>query len=299
MSDLLQDTREAIGLFDGSLTLGNHDSITLLGAQAQAALRDYSRSASKLLLRKDDELESAINDVISEIERFDVQAVKKVPMFFEFVIRKKSLAKEYHKLVAYMERACLFFQMQQAQLLKETKLLEKLSATVGESAVSLKHCIEIGERVLENRNSEKERSDPDFALDLSDRRKEIDAWYARLVRRIDDLRVSYTAALQNQAQINFLCQNNLVLLDRISAIITNTFPIWQSQMVVILGTERLKKRLEDQDNVFRRSLGNTQQLDLKRVEALNEQLKAALQETVSLRKNDLRIRKEFQENIYH
>lgn len=298
MGDLLQHTRDAIGIFDGDLIIGNHDSITLFGTQSQVKLRDYSKAVSKLLLRNNDELELAIDDVISEIEKIEVQVAKKKLLFFGLRNRKKELTKEYNRIVAYIERLCLFFQMQQAQLLKEVKLLEKLSATVGESIVALENNIATGEKVLCDKTPTEKQSDNYHPLKFIDDTENIDAWYARLTRRIDDLRVSHTVALQNQAQIRFLYENDLVLLDRVAAAISNTFPIWQSQMVVMLGIERLEKRLEDQEKVFSSS-SRQEQLDVERIVALNSKLKDALNEADSLEKKDLHIRKEFREAIHY
>ena len=298
MGDVLQHTRDAIGIFDGDLIIGNHDSITLFGAQSQVRLRDYSKAVSKLLLRNNDELELAIEEVISEIEKSEAQMAKKKLSFFGLRNRKKELKKEYNRIATYIERLCLFFQMQQAQLLKEIKLLEKLSATVGESIVALENNIAIGEKILCDKTPTEKQSDNFHPLNIIDDSENMDVWYDRLTRRIDDLRVSHTVALQNQAQIRFLYENDLVLLDRIAATISNTFPIWQSQMVVMLGIERLEKRLEDQEKVFSSS-SQQEQLDVERIVALNRKLKDALNEADSLEKKDLHIRKEFREAIHY
>lgn len=298
MGDVLQHTRDAIEIFDGDLIIGNHDSITLFGTQSQVRLRDYSKVVSKLLLRNNDELELAIEDVISEIEKSEAQMAKKKLSFFGLRNRKKELTKEYNRIATYIERLCLFFQMQQAQLLKEIKLLEKLSVTVGESIVALENDIAIGEKTLCNKTPTEKQSDNYHPLNFINDSENMDVWYARLTRRIDDLRVSHTVALQNQAQIRFLYENDLVLLDRIAAAISNTFPIWQSQMVVMLGIERLEKRLEDQEKVFSNS-SQQEQLDIERIVALNRKLKDALNEADSLEKKDLRIRKEFREATYN
>ena len=298
MGDVLQHTRDAIEIFDGDLIIGNHDSITLFGTQSQVRLRDYSKAISKILLRNNDELELAIEEVISEIEKSEAQMAKKKLSFFGLRNRKKELTKEYNRIATYIERLCLFFQMQQAQLLKEIKLLEKLSATVGESIVALENDIAIGEKTLCNKTSTEKQSDSYHPLNFINDSENMDVWYARLTRRIDDLRVSHTVALQNQAQIRFLYENDLVLLDRIAAAISNTFPIWQSQMVVMLGIERLEKRLEDQEKVFSNS-SQQEQLDVERIVALNRKLKDALNEADSLEKKDLRIRKEFREATHN
>ena len=298
MGDVLQHTRDAIEIFDGDLIIGNHDSITLFGTQSQVKLRDYSKAISKLFLRNNDELELAIEDVISEIEKSEAQMAKKKLSFFGLRNRKAELTKEYNRIATYVERLCLFFQMQQAQLLKEIKLLEKLSTTVGESIVALENDIAIGEKILCNKTPTEKQSDNYRPLNVINDSENMDVWYARLTRRIDDLRVSHTVALQNQAQIRFLYENDLVLLDRIAATISNTFPIWQSQMVVMLGIERLEKRLEDQEKVFSNS-SQQEQLDVERIVALNRKLKDALNEADSLEKKDLRIRKEFREATHN
>ena len=298
MGDVLQHTRDAIEIFDGDLIIGNHDSITLFGTQSQVKLRDYSKAISKLLLRNNDELELAIEDVISEIEKSEAQMAKKKLSFFGLRNRKAELTKEYNRIATYVERLFLFFQMQQAQLLKEIKLLEKLSTTVGESIVALENDIAIGEKILCNKTPTEKQSDNYRPLNVINDSENMDVWYARLTRRIDDLRVSHTVALQNQAQIRFLYENDLVLLDRIAAAISNTFPIWQSQMVVMLGIERLEKRLEDQEKVFSNS-SQQEQLDVERIVALNRKLKDALNEADSLEKKDLRIRKEFREATHN
>lgn len=299
MSDLLKDTRNAIAMFDGDLVIGNHDSITLLGSQSQVKLRNYSRSISNLLFKNTDELEVAINDVVSEIEKFEEYVTKKSHLSLGIHNRHKEITRAHSKIVAYIEQVCLFFQMQQAQLIKEVKLLEKLSVTVHESTTALEECIKVGQEVLRKRPPSDKRTDSYSPQNFMDDTEDINTWYSRLERRIDDLSVSHTVALQNQAQIKILHDNNLILLDRISAVISNTFPIWQSQMIMILGIERLNKRLNDQDKVLHNSSRQSKQLDVDRIAVLNNKLKTALKETVSLEKQDLVIRKDIQETLYY
>lgn len=297
MGDVLQRTRDALEWFSGELVVGNHDSITLLGAEPQVKLRDYSKIVSKLFMKSDDELESAISDVVLQIEKFEFRAAKKNHSFFSFGNRRKALTKEYNSLIAYIERVCLFFQMQQAQLLKENKLLEMLADTIHETILALEQCIESGEKVLCERplTNQQLRNNPSYSL--IDDSENIDSWYLRLEYKLNDLHISHTASLQNQAQIKVLYNNNFMLLDRIASAISNTFPIWQSQMAMMLGIERIEKRLEDQKRVFQSS--SHEQLDVKRITDLNNKLKFALEETASLEMRNIHIRKEFREVVHH
>lgn len=300
-------------MFNGGLIVGNHDSITLLGTASQIKSRDYSRSVSKLLLSNTDELNAAIEDVVSAIEKFEIHTKEKPNQFLPLHNRHKEAIREYSKIVAYIEHACLFFQLQQAQLLKEIKLLEKLSITVAESIFSLEECIKAGKEVLSNRpilnksnirNNLKNIICTDIEQDNS--------WYVRLERRIDDLCISHTLALQNQAQIKILYDNNLLLLDRISAAVSNTFPIWNSQMAMMLGIDRLEQRITEQDQVLNNIqkyllkkhshnslFHKNQQLDIDSIIALNHKLRDVLKDTASLERQDLSIRKTLQEELHY
>ena len=297
MNDILQETRDALDMFSGELVVGNHDSITLLGVEPQTKLRDYSKTVSKLFVKSNDELESAISDVVLEIEKFELRVTKKNNSFWSRENRCKKLTKEYNCLIAYIERVSLFFQMQQAQLLKENKLLEKLADTVRESIIALEQCIQSGEKMLCERRQANYQGENRLLPSRIDDSKEIDRWYIRLEHKLDDLRISHTASLQNQAQIKILYDNNLVLLDRIASAISNTFPIWQSQMTLILGIERMEKRLKDQEKVLRSS--SHDQFDVEQIAALNNKLKSVLEETASLETKDVLIRKDLQEVVHH
>lgn len=313
MRDLLAEAKKSIALFDGTLIVGNHDSITLLGTQSQAKLRDYSKAVSKHLLGDNDELDAAIANVISEIEKFEYHTKKKLHRLFGFGDRYREIRREYSKIIEYMERLCLFFQLQQAQLLKENKLLEKLSIYVRDSITSLDECIKVGQEVLICRPVPAENnysSHPSSFLCVTE--EDDNTWYSRLTRRLDDLSISHTVALQNQAQIKVLYDNNLVLLDRISGAITNTFPIWQSQMATMLGIESMKRRILEQNRLFgnaktqsssRRGYSGipvkNRTVEIERIMTLNSTLKDALSETASLENQDQIIRKNIHEAVQH
>lgn len=312
VGDLLKETRKAIALFDGTLVVGNHDSITLLGTQSQNRLRDYSRAVSKLLLRDNDELDTAIEDVVSEIEKFENRAKNKTHKIFGINKRYKEFISEYRRIIAYIEQVCLFFQLQQAQLLKEIKLLEKLSITVHESTTALEECIKVGKEVISTRKVSDENNVKSHTQNFMSDDTEDDTWYSRLERRIDDLCISHAFALQNQAQIKILYDNNMLLLDRISTTISNTFPIWQNQMATMLGIQKLEQRIYNQNQVLGNAKDNSPSIlwngdilrkkpniDIDGIMESNSKLRNALKEAASLEKQDLLIRKNFREAAHH
>lgn len=278
-----KETQNAIDIFKNRLIVGNHDTITLFGTTPQNQLRNYAKTISRLFANTNDDLEIEIKSVILELERFEEDPIFKDSSFFGSFIRKKSLNAKYNSIMQYIERVSSYFQLQQAQLIKENKLLEKLSETLDSSADELQACIKDGEQILSQRNAVNLQTD-----------ENIDMWFLRLERRLDDLRVSHTIALQNKVQVKVLYNNNLIILDKLLSAVSNTFPIWQSQIVLLLGIEKAKNRLIEQDKVSS-ALSQHTKIDTERLLKLNEDLKSVLKETINLGENDCKIRKDFKD----
>ena len=307
MSDVQVAVTEASSVFSGSLVVGNHDTITLFGIQPQNRLKDYSRRVTTLMLKETEELDMAIADVLTEIECFESKANSPLKSFWGKNRRHQEIVKEYRKILSYIEEMTLYFKLQQTQLIKEIKLLEKLSGTVLSCSTELEHCIEIGKETLKHKlpYNEMNNISPTSINDSSD----TESWYVRLEKRIEDLSVSHAASLQSQAQIKILHENDLALLDKIASAIANTFPIWQNQMAIMLGVELLDARLEVQEKIVdvnNRNIEKTSAIlknnrtrkkkhswDLNKMRELNEALSNALNEMAKLDENGDELRKGF------
>ena len=304
MSDLSAAAKNAMGVFGGSLIVGNHDSITLFGIHPQNSMREHSRKVAEMLLKESADIDMAIGEVIEEIRYFEMHSRNPVTSLLRKLNYRKDIIKEYHKILAYIENMVLYFKLQQAQLTKEVKLLEKMSAAISLCSVELERYIGIGTDTLRNR-LEHDGNNPTLI------NTDEDIWYDRLKRRIDDLKISHTVSLQTQAQINLLRNNDFVMLDKIAGVISNTFPIWQNQMALMLGLELLETRIEHQGSINgtngkhsrsfdSQSLRNHQKtIDLHQILELNQSLGHVLTEMVQLEQNDETLRKEFIHVTHH
>jgi uncharacterized protein YaaN involved in tellurite resistance len=300
VNDFSSVAQNVMNVFSDSLIVGNHDSITLFGIHPQNSMRDYSRKVGSMLLEDTLDTDMAISDVIAEIQYFEKRSRSPIISFLRKEQFRKDIVKEYHKIVAYIDNMVLYFKLQQAQLTKEIKLLEKLSAAISLCSTELEQYIKTGTDVLRSRPIP-DKINP--ALIQSDD----DVWYDRLQRRIEDLTVAHTAALQTQAQIKLLRNSNFAMLDKIASAITNTFPIWQNQMALMLGLELLATKTTAQDAIVGadRKLGNSfsdkrdfgATIDREQILALNQSLGSVLTEMVQLEQNDLSIRKKFIQHI--
>ena len=224
-------------LSQNELIIGNSDSILMFGCEEQQMLREFSKTISNQLLNCNGELEYLIHDILNEIDDFQ-RSVEKKQMFFINSNEKKreNLIKKYNAILVYMDKMELALKLQEAQLIKDSKLYENLSQHIDDTVESLKTAISYGYGVVEQKTNEQVTDD-------------INNWYERLSKRISDLEISYTAIRQIKVQLNLMLENNTQLVDRILGAISGTIPIWRNQITLLLGIEKLNRNQEIQNKV--------------------------------------------------
>lgn len=286
-------------LSQNKLIVGNSDSILMFGCEEQQMLREFSKTISNQLLNCNGELEYLIHDILNEIDDFQ-RSVEKKQLFFISSNEKKraSLIKKYNAILVYMDKMELALKLQEAQLIKDSKLYENLSKRIDTTLESLKESISYGNDVVGQKPIEQETDD-------------INNWYERLSKRISDLEISYAATMQTKAQLKLMLENNTQLIDKILGTISGTIPIWRNQITILLGIEKLNRNLEIQNKVTeitqkyiskeKATIGikhkNKKELSIEKLLNTNEILKIALDELDSVEKRDGEIRLELSSSL--
>lgn len=281
------------------LIVGNADSILLFGCEAQQQLREFSKIISNQLLNSNGELEYLIHDILNEIDDFQVSIEKKVGIFPGSNEKKRErLIKKYNEVLVYMDKMELALKLQEAQLIKDSKLFEELGRCIDETLSSLQTTISYGNDVV---NQKPKGQIPD----------DIKAWYERLSKRIEDLGISHTVTLQTRTQMNLMLENNARLIDKIMGAVSGTIPIWRNQITILLGIEKMNRNLEIQNRVAeitqkyvtkekyvgRKKRGESTELFVEKLINTNETLKKALDDLDSMEKKDGGIRLELSDSL--
>lgn len=281
------------------LIVGNADSILLFGCEAQQQLREFSKIISNQLLNSNGELEYLIHDILNEIDDFQVSIEKKVGIFPGSNEKKRErLIKKYNEVLVYMDKMELALKLQEAQLIKDSKLFEKLGRCIDETLSSLQTTISYGNDVV---NQQPKGQIPD----------DIKAWYERLSKRIEDLGISHTVTLQTRTQMNLMLENNARLIDKTMGAVSGTIPIWRNQITILLGIEKMNRHLEIQNRVAeitqkyvtkekyvgRKKRGESEELFVEKLINTNETLKKALDDLDSMEKKDGGIRLELSDSL--
>ena len=71
----------------------------------------------------------------------------------------------------------------------------------------------------------------------------------RFEKKVHDLKLSKTIAIQTAPQIRLIQNNDKVLIDKIQTAILSTIPLWKSQIVIALGLHNQEKTLKIQREV--------------------------------------------------
>lgn len=294
---LEKENKEILG--QDELIVGNADSILLFGCEVQQQLREFSKIISNQLLNSNGELEYLIHDILKEIDDFQVSIEKKVGIFPGSNEKKRErLIKKYNEVLVYMDKMELALKLQEAQLIKDSKLFEELSRCIDEMLSSLQITISYGNDVV---NQQPKGQIPD----------DIKAWYERLSKRIEDLGISHTVALQTKTQMNLMLENNARLIDKIMGAVSGTIPIWRNQITILLGIEKMNRNLEIQNRVAditqkymtkekyvgRKKRGESKELFVEKLINTNETLKKALDDLDSMEKKDGGIRLELSDSL--
>lgn len=294
---LEKENKEILG--QDELIVGNADSILLFGCEAQQQLREFSKIISNQLLNSNGELEYLIHDILNEIDDFQVLIEKKVGIFPSSNEKKRErLIKKYNEVLVYMDKMELALKLQEAQLIKDSKLFEELGRCIDETLSSLQTTISYGNDVV---NKKPKGQIPD----------DIKAWYERLSKRIEDLGISHTVTLQTRTQMNLMLENNARLIDKIMGAVSGTIPIWRNQITILLGIEKMNRNLEIQNRVAeitqkymtkekyigRKKRGEFTELFVEKLINTNETLKKALDDLDSMEKKDGGIRLELSDSL--
>ena len=213
------------------LRAGDHDCLILYGSEAQLKLRDFSKMLSQIVLQDTGDLEYAISDILKEINKFQSNQHKTsiIDRFRSEQKKYELMIQEYNDLLVYIDKVSLGLKLQEAQLIKDNKLLEQIEKLCEECCDALEQDIQEGSDYLLQMNNQS-------AL-LEDNKE----WASRLDRKIEDLKISHAVAMQSQLQVKIMIENNNQLIDKIVATISGTLPIWQNQMSVILGVQKLSR----------------------------------------------------------
>lgn len=241
--ELSPQERQQVAQFASKIDLNNSQMILQYGAGTQKKMADFSESALKNVRTKDmGEVGDLLSSVVVELKSFDVEEEEKgiKGLFKRSSNRVTAMKAKYDKAEVNVNKICDVLEGHQVQLLKDIAMLDKMYDTNLTYFKELSMYILAGkEKLQEVRDGELQqliqKAQASGLPEDAQAARDLDEKCNRFEKKLHDLELTRTIAMQTAPQIRLIQNNDTVMVEKIQTTIVNTIPLWKSQMVLALG----------------------------------------------------------------
>ena len=203
------------------------------------------------------------------------------------------------------------------QLMKDIALLDKMYEVNLTYYKELAMYVLAGKQKLaETRNGElqelKNKAMASGRAEDAQSAKDLDSRCERFEKKLHDLELTKTIAMQTAPQIRLVQNNDTQMVEKIQSTIVNTIPLWKSQMLLALGVEHssqaaaAQRQVTDMTNELLKKNAETLKMstietakesergiaDLETLKATNESLISTLDEVMNIQREGREKRRE-------
>ena len=317
--------RKKVDSIKESLDLTDSQACIQFGTAAQ---RDISEFADHILaqvrLKDSGYVGELLSQLVTEIKEVDVSSpgddkgiLGKLSFFKSAKNKVEKLAARYEALKVQVDKIEAKLDSAKMEMLKDIGMFDMMYEKNLEYFRNLNLYIaageeKIGELRTENlprlRQEASLSGDPMAAQLVHDFEENVN----RFEKKLHDLKLSRTIAIQTAPQIKLIQNNDKLLVDKIQTATLNTIPIWKSQIVIALGlgkqqkvlrlnqeiSETTNELLKRNSQLLRTNTAETAQesersvVDLETLKKTNEDLIATIQETLQIQQEGRKKRQE-------
>ena len=316
----VQTIKDNINLMDTSTPLK-------FGVEAQKEIAQFSDSIlSKVRTKDSGQVGELLNDLVGKVRGFDPSEKKSflqnIPIIGGLVNKAQDIKDGYNKLSTQVEVIEQGLERSKVKLMEDVVMFDTLYEKNLGYFKELQLYIRAGEEKLQEmrevtmpklKAQAAATNDPMAVQVVSDFEQSVD----RFEKKIHDLKLSKTLAIQTAPQIRLIQNNDRVLIDRVQSAIYHTIPLWKNQMVIALGlnnqqaTIKLQRAVTDTTNeLLKRNAEMLKQntietakenergiVDIDTVKKVNEDLISTIEETVRIQDEGRRKRQEAEREL--
>lgn len=316
VESLTPEERQQIDTIKDSIDLVNSNAIVQYGSGAQKNIANFSNSVLSTVKSTDPAVAGdLLNDLVKRVKAFedendeDKSFFASLPVVGSLFKKGEALTKSYTTLAAQIDKIQVGLDNQKMTLMKDIAMFDGLYDKNLEYFKQLQLYIQAGEEKIQELNqttipkleAQAQVSDNPMAVQVVQDFKDA---VSRFEKKVHDLKISKTIAIQTAPQIRIIQNNDKILVDRIQSAIYNTIPLWKNQMVLALGLGRQKEALEMQQAVsnttnelLKRNAAMLKQnshdtavenersiVDIETVKQVNEDLISTIEDTLRIQK---------------
>ena len=310
-TSLTPEEQKMVDDFAMQIDLTNSNVILQYGAGVQKKMADFSENTLNSVKTKDlGEVGQLLTGVVAELKNFDEEETK--GLFGK--IKKQSnklqiMRMKYDKAEVNINKICNVMEGHQVTLMKDIALLDKMYELNLNYFKELSMYILAGKKKLADVKANELAKAMQLAQtsgrpEDAQAARDLDGLCNRFEKKIHDLELTRTIAMQTAPQIRLIQSNNTVLVEKIQSTLVNTIPLWKSQMVLALGVEHssqaalAQRQVTDMTNeLLRKNAATLKQatietakesergiVDMETLKITNESLISTLDEVLKIQK---------------
>ena len=237
----------------------NNTNILQYGSEVQGNISRFSDQILENVRAKDSgHVGELLSSLTSKVEEFNESSPKKfvrnIPLVGRLVGKADNITNRYDKLSVQVSKISTELDASRNQMMKDIILLDGMYQKNVEYFKTLEIYIEAGKQKVKEaneitlpklRDEAVKSSNPLAAQVVTDFEESV----ARFEKKVHDLELSRTIALQTAPQIRLIQNNDKMLVERVNSTILNTIPLWKNQMVIALGLVNQQKAIQMQRQV--------------------------------------------------
>ena len=310
-----------------SIDVTDANKLMLFGNSAQRNVATFSNSVLENVKTKDSgHVGELLNQLANKVEEYDESGVpkflKRIPIFGPLINKANNMVDNYSSLSTQIDKITAELEKAKLDMFKDINLFETMYQKNYEYFKELCMYIEAGEQTLmevqtvtlPQLKAEASTSTNAMSTQIV---ADFEASINRFEKKIHDLKITKTIAIQTAPQIRLIQNNDKALIDKIQSTVYNTIPLWKNQMVIALGVSNQAKVIKMQQAISNTTNDllkkNAEMLkinsietakenergivDIETVQKVNEDLIETIHQTLEIQKNGRAKRQEAEQKL--
>jgi uncharacterized protein YaaN involved in tellurite resistance len=244
-AQLSEEELKQVEEFSKQIDISNSTGIMNYGVGTQKKLADFSEKAIDNVKTKDmGEVGEMITGLVTQLKSFEIDEDEKglKALFKKSANRIEAMKAKYAKVETNVQTISNELERHQVTLMKDVELLDRMYDLNLNYYKELSMYILAGKKRLEEERAttlvelQKKAAESGLPED-AEKAKDFANKCDRFEKKIYDLELTRTIAMQTGPQIRMVQSSDTVMAEKIQSTIVNTIPLWKNQMVIAIGIE--------------------------------------------------------------
>lgn len=315
--DFTPEEKAKIAEIKQSIDFNDSGTTVQFGVGAQRRLTEFTDSILDNVRSKDGgQVGDLLSSLVVEVNSLDPSSLTndsgilaKLPGAKNAVKSLKKLAERYNKAEVQIDKIEAALEKARMDMLRDISVFDIMYKQNLDCFRELGLYIQAGKERVEEIKTEtipKLRAEAQASGNLMDAQlvRDFEDEVDRFEKKVYDLELSRTIAVQTAPQIKLIQNNDRVLVDKIQTAVLNTIPVWKSQFVIAMGLNNqqrvLKMQREITDTTNKMLIKNSELLktntvetakesnrgivDIETLQKVNQNLISTIEETIQIQK---------------